>query len=174
MIKIAENKKAWLLWSSIIFIILFISLLIYAIFLYMDLNEKRTAGFDATERQIVNHTSISEVSSIERFHGEKAYHVVFGENAEGEEQLIFYPLEGKEKTLTTIDAEEIVPKSSVIKNWKSTCTSCDLIRVVPALINDDALWELTYYDANDRYVLEYLSIYDASTYEEIRYRRMFN
>ncbi|MHA6251126.1 cell wall elongation regulator TseB-like domain-containing protein [Oceanobacillus sp. CAU 1775] len=168
------NRKTWFVWSSIILSILFISLLIYAIFLYMDLNEKRTAGFDTTKTQILDQTSITDISSIEKFNGEKSFHVIFGENAEGEEKLIYYPLEGNEKTLTIIDAEEIIPKSSIINSWEKECTSCHLIRVIPALIDEEPLWELTYYNENKRYVFKYISVYDGSTYEEFSYRRMFN
>lgn len=169
-----ESKRSWLFWSTIIFIILFISVLIYAIFLYMDLNEKRTAGFDDTRREVLNQTAITEISNIESFNGEASYHVVSGIDTEGEEKLIFYPLEGNEKTITTIDYEDITPKSAIINEWQANCNSCELINVSPALVDDEALWELTYYDENDLYVFEYVSIYDASPYEEIRYLRKFN
>ena len=169
-----DTKRTWFLWSGIIFVILFISLIIYAIFLYMDLNEKRTADFDATSKEIVQQTPITEVSKIEKFSGEEAYHVVFGKNAADEEKIIFYPLDGNEKTLTTIDAKDIVSQTAMLDHWKSDCGQCELINITPALVNNEVLWELIYYDQENRYVFDYRSIYDGSRYEEIRYVRMFN
>lgn len=164
----------WFIWTLIILGVLFISAVIYAIFLYMDLNEKRTAGFSETTREVLSQTSITEITNIETFNGEAAYHVVQGINESGEEKLIFYPLEGNEKTLKTVDIEDIMPKQAVHKQWNSDCNSCQLIKITPALIEEEVLWELTYYDENNRYVFDYVSIYDGSPYEEIRYLRMFN
>lgn len=169
-----NRKQTWLLWSCIIIVILFISAVIYAIFLYMDLNDKRTAGYNETTKEVLNQTTIEEITSIEKFNGEEAYHVIYGVDNAGEEKIIFYPLDGNEKTLTTINAEDVMSTSDLLDEWKANCDPCKLINVTPALIKDDVLWELTYYDENDRYVFDYVSIYDGSAYEEIRYLRMFN
>lgn len=169
-----NTKRNWVVWSLVIFIILFISSVIYAIFLYMDLNEKRTAGYSETTKEVLNQTSITKITNIETFNGEAAYHVVQGINKSGEEKLIFYPLEGKEKTLKRVDTKDIMSKQAIHKQWNADCNSCKLIKITPALIEEEVLWELTYYDKHNRYVFDYVSIYDGSPYEEIRYLRMFN
>src|SRR5699024_10051303 len=133
-----DSKRLWLLWTSIILLILFISALIYAIFLYIDLNSKRTAGFEDTTREILNQTDIAEVTEVERFNGAESYHVINGTNADSKEKIIFYPLKGNEKTLTTIDAEEIIPKDSIIGHFRSTYPDRSLIDVTPALVDDEA------------------------------------
>lgn len=140
----------------------------------MDLNEERTAGYSESTKEVLNQTSMAEITNIETFNGKEAYHVLQGTNEAGEEKLIFYPLEGNEKTLTTIDTEDIMSRKAVRDQWRTNCNSCKLIKITPALIDEEVLWELTYYDENNRYVFDYISIYDGSPYEKIRYLRMFN
>lgn len=139
----------------------------------MDLNEERTKGHDETRRELIKQTSITEITSIVNFNGESAYHVVYGENEEGKGQIIFYPLEGEEKTLTIVDVADILPEQAMISKWKQDCSGCDLVKITPALMDNEVLWEIVYYDENDRYVFEYRSIYDGAHYQEIRYLRQF-
>lgn len=169
-----ETRRKRLIFGIIMFLILFISVLVYGIFLYMDLNEERTKGHEETKRELLSQTSVTEITNIENFNGEKAYHVVHGKSEEGSEQIIFYPLEGNEKTLTTVDTADILSRSSMINMWQSNCDSCELVKITPALLDDEILWELVYYDEENRYVYDYRSIYDGSSYEEIRYLRQFN
>ncbi|MCF3941616.1 cell wall elongation regulator TseB-like domain-containing protein [Oceanobacillus alkalisoli] len=170
----AETRRKWLIFSMITFLLLFISMFIYGIFLYMDLNSERTEGHEATKRELLKQTEITEISKIENFNGEAAYHVVYGKSEEGNGKIIFYPLEGNEKTLTTVDSTEVLAPSSMIDRWQSDCRTCQLVKITPALLDEEILWELVYYDENDRYVFDYRSIYDGSDYEEIRYLRKFN
>ncbi|MBR7795581.1 MAG: DUF5590 domain-containing protein [Bacillota bacterium] len=163
----------WLKWSLLISIIILISCFIYMIFLYVDLKESKTAGYAETERQLLKANALTEVTAIKTFNGEKAYHVVFGKDGK-EEKIIFYPLEGKKKNLTTINQSEIIAEDAIIDDWKQQCNQCEFVKITPALVNENALWELTYKDQSGRYVLDYLSIYDGSRYEQYRLKRMFN
>lgn len=165
------NKKRTLLLRSVI--ILFITALIYAVFLYMDLNGERTAGFDKTAAEILKHTAITDIIKIENFNGEKAYHVIYGIE-DDVKKIAFYPLEGEERELIIIDAEDIIPEARMIEHWMADCNACKLVDITPAILDENIVWELVYYDENNRYVFEYRSIYDGSHYEEIRYSRMFN
>lgn len=167
------NGRRWVLWSSVLFLIVLISCIIYALFLYLDLMDSKTAGFEETKNQILSNTSITSIEKIEQFNGNEAYHVVYGENKDKEEKIIFYPLKGKEKNLTTIDQTEIFTKKQVLSQWKEQCNGCELVKIVPALVEDKALWEITYSDKSDRYVLDYISLYDGSPFEQYRFKRMF-
>ncbi|WP_339227996.1 DUF5590 domain-containing protein [Oceanobacillus sp. FSL K6-2867] len=168
------NKSKWLLWTSLPILIILIALGIYGIVLYNNLYNSKTAGFDETSKQILSQTSITEIDKIEQYNGSKAYHVLFGKNGEGEEKLIFYPLEGKEKSLTTIDKSEILTEEEIVSRWESECNNCKLIKVTPALEENEALWEIAYNDMNNDYVLDYKSIYDGSSVHTYRFQRMFN
>lgn len=142
-------------------------------FLYLDLMDSKTAGIEETKKQILNNTSITSIEKVEQFNGAEAYHVIYGKNKKGEGKIIFYPIKGKEKDLTTIDQSEIIPEKQVLSQWEEQCNGCKLINIVPALVKDESLWEITYKDQSDRYVFDYLSLYDGSRYEQYRFKRMF-
>ncbi|WP_245831775.1 DUF5590 domain-containing protein [Oceanobacillus senegalensis] len=148
--------------------------LIYGTYLYKNIYDKKTDGFEQTEKIILEQTSITEIDDIDLFYGNEAYHIVVGKNEENEEKMIFYPLEGKEKKITTVDTSEIIPKEDIINTWEKNCEGCTLVKITPALIDDNILWELSYHDAKSRYVLEYVSIYNGSSFEQYRFERMFN
>lgn len=136
--------------------------------------DSKTAGFDDTKKQILEQTSIVEIDHIELFHGEKAYHVVYGKNEQNEEKIIFHPLEGKERSITTIDASEILSKEQMLHVWKSECSSCHFINIQPALLNDKTLWEIAYRNKQNHYVLAYYAMDDATKYEQLVFKSMFN
>ncbi|MBP1969583.1 uncharacterized protein YpmB [Virgibacillus natechei] len=168
------GRRGKIFWIFLILLILLVSCFIYVIFLYLDIQESKTAGFEETERQIIQATSITEIEKIEQFNGAEAYHVIFGKNEDNEEKIIFYPLEGNEKTLTTVEKNEIVLAETIKSGWSEQCTGCEFINIVPAMVDDEPLWELAYNDDSNRYILDYLSMYDGSRYEQYRFNRMFN
>jgi uncharacterized protein YpmB len=169
-----SKLKKIIIWASIILLILFISAVIYSFFLYQDIMESKTEGFSETETQILDATSLVSIDKIEQFNGEEPYHVVFGENEANEEKIIFYPLEGQEKQLTVLDKTEIVAEETILSQWQNECSECELIKAVPAIKDENVLWEVTYFDESERYILDYLSIYDGSRYERYRFTQMFN
>jgi len=169
------KRKNWvLIWSIVIVFLIIIACFIYGIFLYSDLYESKTKGFDETNEQILNQTAITEIDKIEKFNGAKSYHVIYGKNENEEEKIIFYPLEGNEKNLTTVDASETISQEQILQLWNEECESCDFVAISPAIIDDEVLWEIAYKDDQNRYVLDFFSMYDASRYEQHRFNPMFN
>ncbi|WP_067725503.1 cell wall elongation regulator TseB-like domain-containing protein [Oceanobacillus damuensis] len=169
-----SSKSNWLLWSFVSIVVIILACSIYAVYLYNEIYGSKTAEFAETSRQILNQTAITEIEKVEQYNGSEAYHIVFGENDENEEKLIFYPLAGNEKELTTIDRTEIMSEEAILDQWQAQCNGCEFIKINPALENDEPLWEITYNDNNNRYVMDYLSIYDGSREEQYRLKKIFN
>ncbi|WP_052360676.1 cell wall elongation regulator TseB-like domain-containing protein [Oceanobacillus manasiensis] len=153
--------------------IVVIAIGIYAAFLYHDINESRTAGYETTKKQVLSATSVTEIEKVVTFNGAESYHVVFGKTEKNEGRLVFYPLEGNEKTLTTMNEDEMVSEENMLQEWSSRCTDCKFIKIVPGIVDEKVLWEITYRDASDRYVLDYYAIEDGSQYEQYRLKQMF-
>lgn len=169
-----KRKNRLLLWSISFIFLIILACVIAAFILYNHLYDIKTAGMDDTKEQILDQTSIVEIDQVELFNGEKPYHVVYGKNDQDEEKIIFHPLEGKERNITTIDASEILSKEQMVHIWQLECESCRFIEISPALIDEKPLWEIAYRDAQDRYVLAYYSMYDATKYEQLLFKSMFN
>ncbi|GAB3066205.1 cell wall elongation regulator TseB-like domain-containing protein [Virgibacillus ainsalahensis] len=169
-----DSKFGWVKWSLLAIAIFALICLIFAIFLYKDIQKDENSAYAETEAQLLGATSLTEVSKIEQFNGSEAYHVVFGKNEDNEEKIIFYPLAGREKNLTTIDRNEIIPEEEIQSQWSEQCNGCELIEIVPALDDGNELWEITYYDEANNYVFAYVSIYDGAQHKQYRLNSMFN
>lgn len=147
---------------------------IFGIILYQQILDKKTEGFNETKKVILDQTSITQIIEIERYHGEQPYHIIYGKTENGEERIIFYPLKGKRKNITSIPEKDILSKEEIISLWSNHCNRCKLINITPGIINEHVVWELTYYDQNNLYYIDYMSINDGSVYEQYRLKKFFN
>lgn len=166
--------STWLKWTIIILSLLLIVGLIYGIYLYHTIEKSKVAEFAETEEKILQNTEIKKINAVDRFDGKTAFHILSGETKDGNKKIAFFPLNGKKKELTVIDESEIIPRQSMREQWNNQCKGCEFIKISPAMVNDEPLWELTYIDQSNRYILDYLSIYDGSRYEQFRFKQMFN
>ncbi|RDW19624.1 hypothetical protein CWR48_07855 [Oceanobacillus arenosus] len=168
-----SSKHEWLKWSLWTLLVLAIACIIYAIFLYNDLYDSKTAGFADTEKQILAQTAITDVEKIEHYNGDSPYHIVYGKNGDNEEKIIFYPLNGNEKNLTTIDTSRIISEQQILNAWENQCSKCQFVHINPALVDGEPLWEIAYYkDNKSTYVLDYLSMDDASRIEQLHFSKL--
>ncbi|MFC3038905.1 DUF5590 domain-containing protein [Virgibacillus xinjiangensis] len=170
---INRSLPGWIKWGAVALITIAIIGVVFAAVLYYGIQQELTETMAETEQVLLDATSLQEIDMIEQFNGSEAFHVVYGRNGEDEEKIIFYPLEGKEKNLTTIDRSEIIPKDEIADTWKNDCNECELVQIVPALVDGEELWEITYWDKSNRYVFDYVSIYDGSPYEMYRLDPIF-
>ena len=171
-----SKKKSfpfWLKWSLLILILILIISTIYSIFLFKDIQESKSTGYTETEKEVLQETDIESIHHITHFYDEKTYHIVFGETEHGEEKIVFVPKVKNKEKMTFIDSDEVLTKQEIKSLWENDCTKCQFIKVNPAMIKNNPLWEVTYRDDTDRYVLDYLSMYDGSRYEQFKFRQTF-
>lgn len=167
-----SKQIEWGKWIFITLCILIVTCLVYGILLYNTIQKNKTAGFDDTIQWVIEETDITEVISIERYHGEKAYHIVYGTAQGNKDMIAFVPLYEKGK-ITTIEQSNIFSREMVEEQWYKQCNACKLSKITPGIENEQPVWELTYLDESNRHVFEYLSIYDGSQYEKISFTQMY-
>lgn len=167
------QKSTWVKWVMIFLLLTIIALLTYMIILYNDIQEDRQIGFSETKKIVLRDTDLVEITEIQRYHGEFAYHIVFGHTENNEQQIVYVPLTNAEEELMIVNKSDIVPKESIEKQLQNECNTCKIISIIPGIEDNELLWELTYVDASERYVLEYVSIYDATPYEQFRFTRLY-
>ena len=168
-----KSFPSWLKWSLLILILILIISTIYSIFLFKDIQESKTIGYSETEKKVLQETDIESITNITHFFDKTTYHIVFGETEHGEEKIVFVPKEKNAEKMTIIDGNEVLTKQEIRSLLENDCTKCQLIKINPAMIKDNPLWEVTYRDDTDRYVLDYLSMYDGSRYEQFKFRQTF-
>ncbi|SRR5690625_3471083 len=161
-------------WSLLLFIVLLGACLVYFIYLYFDIQANKTEGFDEAKQIALQNTTLVDVDQIVRFHGDEPYYVLFGKSAEDEELLVFVPFNYEpDDPLIVVNQLEIMSEHTIINSWEQECHQCKFIKITPGILNDEPLWELMYIDSSDRYVLDYVSMYDGSPYEQLRFKTMF-
>ncbi|HAM81159.1 DUF5590 domain-containing protein [Ornithinibacillus bavariensis] len=171
------NKRSFELpsvvkWILLILLILFLAVIIFLIVLYNQIQDGKTAGFQVAEQRVIQESSIIDILKTSRFFGESGYHVIYGKTDDKVTQIAFVP-DDKEQKITIVNEDETISSDEVMQNWQQGCKNCSLIKIVPAILKDTPLWEISYQDEANRYVLEYVSIYDGSQYEEFRFKKMF-
>lgn len=165
---------SWFRWTLIIIAILIIGCFIYGIFLYKDIQQSKTESYPKAVDEVLQETDVETISDVTHFYGEETYYVVYGVTADQEEKIVFVPEKGEDNAVTILDIADIMASEEVTSLWQSECNNCELIKIVPAMIDSETLWEITYRDESDRYVIDYVSIYDGASFEQYRFRQMFN
>jgi len=160
--------------AFIAFVFFLCIMLVYFTFLYHKTQQNKTADYAKVKEIVMEQTQIIEIDDILRFHGEEAFYVVFGTTENNEEKIAFVPFEyHHEEPITTINQSEIISQENILNKWRNQCSNCKFIKIIPGKVNDELVWELTYIDSTDRYVFDYLSIYDGTQYEQLRFKMLF-
>lgn len=172
MYKKTVETTSWLKWGLLGLLLLIIITLIFLLVLYQDIVESKTRNFSVAEERVIQDTDVNEIINTHRYQGDSLYTIVTGITENDEKVYVFVPENTKEE-LVVVDHNEMVPEDSVLETWQKDCANCELIHIIPGMIKNDPVWEITYVDETDRYVLSYVSIYDGSQYEEFRFKKMF-
>lgn len=172
------NRLNWLNWKRVLILLMLLVLLVgalYAFFFYRHIQDARTDYFEETEAFVKEETSITAVDEIFHFQEAESYYIVYGKDDKGKKWVLFNPGKNKdpEKTMRFPEADMLSEKE-IEKEWQADCASCTLKNAVPAMIKEEPLWELTYMDEKNRYILEYRSMEDGSTFEKLTLQRKYN
>ena len=164
----------WLKWGILGLILVLTVCFIYLFSLYRDIEQSRTANYQDSKDEVLDKTKITEIEKVTQYNGAGQFHVIFGSTNSGENKIVFVPLNSKDVKLTVIDGSKIITKQQVMDQWKQQCQACEFVDITPALEDDKALWEITYIDNSDRYIFDYLSIYDGKRVQQYRLKSIFH
>ncbi|WP_047980063.1 cell wall elongation regulator TseB-like domain-containing protein [Ornithinibacillus contaminans] len=163
---------SWTKWVVLAFILLIIAFITFFVIVYTSIQSSKTDGYDAARKRVLAETDIVEINDTMRFYGDTGYHVIYGTKRDNEEQIAFVP-DTKKEDITIVAQEDIITSDTVKQNWEKECSACEFQAIVPAIIKGNALWEITFTDEANRYVINYVSMYDGTQYEEFRFNKMF-
>lgn len=164
-------SKAWLF---IVLLLIFFSLGVFFLLqLYFGTLENKERQFKESRSYVLSNNLLEEITSMEAFHELDSYHIFFGKDKEGEDLIVFLPLEAKDRQVVLLNKQDILNEDKIYERNFKTCTSCRNITIHPAMINEHPLWEVTYYDQHNRYNLDYFSMLDGSRYERLQLKQTF-
>src|SRR5690625_115594 len=168
-----QTSRHPLKWAIYSILCVMLICLIVVIVLYIQIEKNKKAGFSETKTQVLAETDLTDIDKVERFHGEDAYHIVYGQTSEGDKQVVFVPFTDDEKEMLTVDQADMINKEAIEAQWSEQCDQCHLIKTIPGILDDDFVWELTYIDESDRYIFEYFSLSNGEPYEMFSLKRLF-
>ena len=155
--------------------LLLISLIIYFSLFYRSILQSKTEGFEET-KQIVSETLNMKVEDIYQFQEKESYHILLTTDDENKKWIVFVPLSEQlnKEDFIIIEADEVLSRETIEANWQQNCEQCELVKSNPAMIDNIPLWELTYKDRSNRYVIEYVTLKDGTKYEQLRLYRKYS
>lgn len=160
-------------WIALLSLLCVIIAIIYSTFLYLDIEKSKVKGMDSSEKRVYQETDILIIDKIEPFYGEESYHIVTGKDENKQAFIAFVPLTSVKEKIKVVNQADIISKDTIYNDWNKNCSKCKMIKMTPGIIEDEMIWEITYRDALNRYVLEYLFIYDGKQYERLRFTERF-
>ena len=169
--KSKRSSYIWIFLFSFSFIIGIVS--VYGFYLYQSTMNKKENEFKETKAYVLDNDFLVEISKMEAFYEQHSYHIFLGQNKEQEEVIVFVPVPLEEEEIKVISARDIISEQQAIIKISKECSKCKKISVKPAMINDRPLWELTYFDAYNRYNIDYLTMEDGERYERLQLNQTF-
>lgn len=148
---------SWLKWCLLILSVFIILGLAFGIWMYLSVNQDRTAGhaeaIDLAEQQ----TGLTNFESVTTYYGESEIHIVQGANNSGSEKIVFIDLE-ENTILDEISTESILPSNQMRSQWKDNCLECEFKDIQYGYEENEPVYQLTYIDSQNRYVLDYFTL----------------
>lgn len=171
-----NQKQFNINWSRVLFIVLLfciIFVIIYSTITYRYIVQSRTDGFAEAKSFVLDNSKIETVNDLSYFQAEEGFFTFSGKDKEDNRYYVF--LQDNEtfskETLYTVQSSKQISAEQVEQTLIQSCSQCDLIKTQLAIINEIPLWELTYIDESNRYVMEYKYLENGKTFEKISLTR---
>jgi|SRR5690625_2861664 len=160
----------------VIFILLFIGLIgmiSYGIYLYSYIESTKVNELETTTSTMIESGQIDAVTEMYHFQDEETYHILIGQDKEKKEKILFISMDTEHDDIIVIDRDKTLSNEEIKKTILQECRDCNIINTTPAMVDNKPLWEITYFDDKNRYVIDYLSMYDGTRFEQLRMYRKY-
>jgi len=171
-----KSKKkipSWLKWLFTIIIIILLISVTFGLIMYNTIQKDKTKGYSQTEKDVLNNTDIVSIDKITHFFGEKEYHIAFGQDSDNNGEIAFVEQNENNEQILTFDSKEMISEQKIQSLWDKDCKDCKLIKITPAMVDKEPLWEIAYENHEEHYIINYLSMYDGSSYEQYHFKPTF-
>lgn len=168
-----KQKTIMFNWKNVLmYFLLFLIVLvvIYFFLLYRQIGLSKETGFKEAEQFVLANADIEKINNITYFQEEEGYIILEGEDKKAQTWFIYLPDEKNPSVekMKLVSFKDNKSQEEIESLWFNECNQCTLIRSVPALVNNKPMWEITYTDHANRYVIEYRLFTDGTTYEQLR------
>lgn len=172
------KRKALINWKVVfIFVLLmaFIGVIIYITTFYRTLVDSKVENQTTITSFITKSNLLTSIDEIYDVQAEERFYILQGVDSKNIEQLVFVPYKDdlKKAEILTFKTNDLKKQADIEASWQSECEACLLKKSNPSMIDEKPLWELAYLDASDRYVIQYISLKDGKTYEQLTFNKKY-
>lgn len=172
------QKKINFNWPRVLLSVLFfciIFIIVYFAIFYRSIESSRTDGYDEATSFVLNNSQITDVENVNYFQAEEGFFTFSATNKAEESFFVFLrddePL--SKEHLYVVPKSELISIEQLESELLQECSDCTLISSTPAMIDELPLWELTYTDEANRYVIDYKYLENGKTFEKLRLTRKY-
>ncbi|MGI8315331.1 DUF5590 domain-containing protein [Halobacillus mangrovi] len=160
----------WVKWTSLTFAVLVIIFLLFFSWMYFEINKDRTAGQEDASKIALEETKLSEVDQVTVYRGEQTVHIVEGKSNQGDHGLIYIDLKEK-KVIEQLFNEKVISKEALKQKWSQSCGGCEFKYIQYAFEENQPVYEMSYIDEKNRYVLDYFKLSGESFDQRFAFRQ---
>ncbi|MGR9049955.1 cell wall elongation regulator TseB-like domain-containing protein [Halobacillus faecis] len=161
---------SWLKWSLAIAGTLFILAFILFLWVYIDVNQDRKEGHTEAETIALEQGDLATVNHVSTYHGKREFHIVQGMNESKEASILFIDIK-ENKILDEVLGEEALSLEEMRSRWENTCSSCTFKDIQYGFEENEPVFQLTYIDDQDRYVLDYFTLQGEAFDQRFAFRQ---
>lgn len=129
----------------------------FMIWMYTQINQDRTQGHEKSAEIARQQTSLSEISEVSVYHGGMTVHIVAGMTEDDKEGLVYINPD-EEKVIDQVIGEKTISTQDMKNIWEQNCSDCEFINIQFAYEENHPVYEVTYIDDQQRYVLDYYKL----------------
>ncbi|UOQ42739.1 DUF5590 domain-containing protein [Halobacillus salinarum] len=144
----------WLKWFIGTLVVLILLFGCFFIWMYVQIEQDRTSQFDQAKKIAVEKTDLTKVEEISRYNGASTVHIVRGQTNSSTKLTVFLDVKDK-KIVKILPEDSIISLSQMKQKWASSCNACQLKDIQLGYEESKPVYEITYIDNKDRYVLDY-------------------
>ncbi|KGX88025.1 cell wall elongation regulator TseB-like domain-containing protein [Pontibacillus litoralis] len=163
-----RSYLAYIVWGIAIIAIIVV---VYFLYMYIQIMQDKTATFTESKEIAINQTQLTRADDVLRYHGSSRYDIVTGIAENEEKAFVFIPIKDKKTKPIFVSSLDVISEEQMLNAWKQDCTSCRLETIQPAYEKQGPLWEITYTDEDNRYVIKTYQMKDGNLYDTLYFNQ---
>jgi uncharacterized protein YpmB len=151
--------------KTIITLIIVVAMLIIAVwvftFTYNSAREQYLDGHEKSKQLAIEKGKLSSIDEIETFYGQIKYHILSGENKQGERVYVWVPQTKKNQEVIVKKQSSGINEKEAISKVNQEYNPSEIMDVNLGMDEGIPIWEVKYKDQSDRYTFDFVNFNDG-------------
>ncbi|MGB2991857.1 MAG: DUF5590 domain-containing protein [Paenisporosarcina sp.] len=156
--------KRWIIFISVF--ILSLSLVI-SLFVIWKAGQPFSDEKDKAEQLVLSEKKLTDVTDSEIYSGTNTYVTVSGNDVEGNGKAVFIPITGKDVAIEEVILKDGISQKQAIEAVQNEFEVKEVLHTKLGWEQDNAVWEITFLNENDKLNYVYLSFETGKWWKRI-------